>query len=99
MRVIAGLAVRLALATRLGTADRRHMRRIGRLARAMTRLGRLPRFPRRPRLACRPRLGGGPRFGRRPCLGSVPRFATRLARLVAALTVATAALRLPASAT
>jgi len=99
MRVIPGLAIGLALAARLGTADRRHMRRIGLLARAMTRLGRLSGFPRRPRLACGPCLGGWARFGQRGCLGGVPGFATRFARLVAALTVATAALRLAASAT
>jgi hypothetical protein len=39
MRVVARLAVGLALAARLGTADRRHMRRIGLLARTVTRLG------------------------------------------------------------
>jgi hypothetical protein len=37
--MIARLGVGLALAARFGTADRRHMRRIGLRARAMTRLG------------------------------------------------------------
>jgi hypothetical protein len=37
--MIARLGVGLALAARLGTADRRHVRRIGLLARALTRLG------------------------------------------------------------
>jgi hypothetical protein len=32
MRVIAGLGIGLALAARLGTADRRHMRSVGLLA-------------------------------------------------------------------
>jgi hypothetical protein len=39
VRVITGLAVGLTLSARLGTADRRHMRRIGLLARTVTRLG------------------------------------------------------------
>jgi hypothetical protein len=39
MRVVTRLAVGFALAARLGTADRRHMRRIGLLARTVTRLG------------------------------------------------------------
>jgi len=39
MRVIAGLGIGLALAARLGAADRRHMRWIGLLARSTARLG------------------------------------------------------------
>jgi hypothetical protein len=37
--MIARLAIGLALAARLGTADRRHMRRIGLRTRGVTRLG------------------------------------------------------------
>src|SRR5690349_19328683 len=99
MRVIAWLGVRVALAARLGTADRRHVRIVGLRTRATTRLGGRPGFARRPCLTCRPRFARGPRFGSGPCiqrgrhLGGV----SRLSRLVAALTVATA-LRLAASA-
>src|SRR5256885_1636686 len=99
MRGIAGLGICLALAAGLGTAVQRELRLLVLLVAARNRLRGVRGFARRPCLTDRPRFACGPCFSsrfcirRRRCLGGV----SRLARLVAALAVATA-LRLAASA-
>lgn len=91
--MIARLGIDLALAARLGAADRRHMRIVvGLLARAATRLAGVLLF------GAMPRFGGLACFRRMLCFRSVPWLATRFARLVAALAIAATALWLAASA-